>query len=401
MTFIKEHVADLGYLAQKSADGRLRTSSQISQGDYKQINDLAGGSWNTELIGGGTATYEGDAVGGTELAVTAVSGDAVIRQTYQWHNYFAGKPLKVELTASAFQPQSTVTKRMGYFSSSTASPFSASLDGFFFESDGTTLRCKIYRNGTEIFNLPQASWLNQDKLGSFDSSAFNFYVIDFLYLGGAVANFWILTEFGLTKVATYQHINVDQNTFIKSPNQPLRYEISTTGSAGNFNHICCDVAVEGLLSRVGAERTYNTGFTETATLTADNRYAILGIRQAFRNQIIDIRRLSVLSGTADDLLVELYYGGVTVGSPTWGAIPFTYMEGFLGTSLGAVANAVHSGGVRIFGQYVRGAESLATVVDNARRLGSYIDGNLEEAYLCVTPLTANATVVGGIEWVEF
>ena len=401
MTFIRETVSDFAYLNQKSPDGRLRTSSQISVGDYKQHVNNAAGQFNTVEIAGGLATYEGAAIGATTLTTTATLGDAVIRQSYQWHPYFAGKPTKIELTASRFDVEASVQKRMGYFSSSIVSPYTATLDGMYFENDGTTLRCRVTRAGVTVFNLEQANWLNQDKLANYDPADFNFYVIDFLYLGGAVINFWILTEYGLTLIAQYQHINVDVNTFVKSPNQPIRYEIISDGGAGTFNHICSDVAVEGLPSRVGVERTYNNGFTATPTLTADNRYALLGIRLADRRVPIDIRRLSVLSGSSDDLLVELYYGGTTVGTPTWLPITFTNMEGFVGTSLGAAANLVHSGGVRVFSEYMRGDESLAPAIDNARRLGSYIDGSMEEAYLCITPLTANATGVGAIDWVEF
>jgi hypothetical protein len=401
MTFIRQTVSDLNYLNQKSADGRLRISNQISVGDYKQHLDNAGGLFNTEEIAGGLATYEGSVTGGTTLTTTASAGDAAIRQSYQWHPYFAGKPLKIELTASRFDVEANVTKRMGYYSSSTVSPYTATLDGMYFENDGTTIRCKVTRAGTDVFDLAQSSWLNQDKTGSYDPTDFNFYVIDFLYLGGAVVNFWILTEYGLTLIATYQHINVDVNTFVKSPNQPVRYEIVSQGAAGTFNHICSDVAVEGAIARVGAERTFNTDSTATPTLTTGTRYAVLGIRQADRRVPIDIRALSILSGTADDLLVELYYGGTTVGTPTWSPIAFTNMTGFAGHTLGAAANLVHSGGVRIYSEYMRGEESLSPSLDNARRLGSFIDGNYEEAYLCVTGLTANATAVGAINWVEF
>jgi len=401
MTFIKQTISDLGYLNQKSADGRLRVSNQISLGDYKQHLDNAGGLFNTAEIAGGLATYEGSLTGGTTLTTTASAGDAAIRQSYQWHPYYAGKPLKVELTASRFDVEASVTKRMGYYSSSTVSPYTATLDGMYFENDGTTLRCKVTRAGTDVFDLAQASWLNQDKTTSYDPTDFNFYVIDFLYLGGAIINFSILTENGLILVAQYQHINVDVNTFVKSPNQPVRYEIVSQGAAGTFNHICSDVAVEGTIIRTGAERTYNNGFTATPSLTSDTRYALLGIRQADRRVPVDIRHISVLSGSTDDLLVELYYGGTTVGAPSWGAIPFSNMTGFVGTDLGVAANLVHSGGVRVFSQYMRGEETASPSIQNARRLGSYIDGTYEEAYLCITPTTANATAVGTINWIEF
>ena len=59
MSYFTEILARLGYRNQKSADGRLRISSQLSLGDYKQYLNNAGGQYNTELIGNGGATYEG------------------------------------------------------------------------------------------------------------------------------------------------------------------------------------------------------------------------------------------------------------------------------------------------------------------------------------------------------
>jgi hypothetical protein len=46
------------------------------------------------------------------------SGQFVIRQAKELAYYYPEKPLKAELTASEFQSQTNITKRMGYFSSS-------------------------------------------------------------------------------------------------------------------------------------------------------------------------------------------------------------------------------------------------------------------------------------------
>jgi hypothetical protein len=394
MTLIKQ--ANLNFRNQLSPDGRLRISNQILQGDYKQHNDIAGGSFNTETIGTGAFAYENSAIGATELAVTT-NLDAVIRQTYQWHNYFAGKPTKIELTASAFDAEANVIKRMGYFSSNTTTPFDSNKDGFYFENDGTTIRCKILRNGTEIFNQQQSSWDNQSELTNFDPADFNFYVIEFLYLGGAIANFKVLTEFGLTTVATYQHINVDANTFIKSPNQPVRYEIRSTGGAGTFNHICSDVVSEGFNQETGILKTHNNGSALVAVNTIGQRYALLGVRQALtrRNVVIDLQNIDVIAGSSDNLLWELIFGGTTTPAASFGALPFSNME------VDANAGGTHSGGVVVASGYIFGNSKVTFSLNTARRLGSYINGTLEEAFVCVTPLTSNANAAAAINWREF
>lgn len=394
------NTTNLGYQNQKSPDGRLRTSSQLSLGDYKQFANNASGQYHTVLIGTGAATYESGLTGGTALAVTS-NLDAAIRQTYQWHNYFAGKPQKIELTASRFHTESNVIKRFGYYSSNTTTPFNSTLDGMYFENDGTTIRCKVMRAGTEIFNKPQANWENQNQLAAYDPTDFNFYVIDFLYLGGAVVNFYILTSYGLTLIATYQHINVDVSTFIKSPNQPVRYEIRSTGGAGVFNQICADVAVEGLVTNVGANRSWDMGSTPMTGLAANTRYALMGIRLANRNIVAEISKLSVLSTANDNILVHLYIGGTLVGTPTWSAITYTNMEGWQGSISGSIANNVHSGGVRISSAYVKADSGQTNGNDTLRRIGSYIDGTVEQLYLTVTPLSAGAAAVAAINWNEY
>jgi len=394
---------DLGYKNQKASDGRLRIASQISLGDYKQYLNDAGGQFNTETIGTGSYTYEGALTGGTTLQVSTTS-DVVIRQTYQWHNYFAGKPQKIELTASKFDTEANVTKRFGYFSSTTSTPFDNSKDGFYFENDGTEIKCVVSRAGTIVYSLSQSNWLNQSAhSATYDPADFNFYVIEFLYLGGAIVRFSLQTPSGLVKIAEYTHINVDVNTFVKSPNQPIRYEIRSTGGSGTFNHICSDVATEGLGEETGALRTYNTNTTGLTSMLANTRYALLGIRQATasRNIIFASRIISLVSASNDDLLIEIIFGGTTVGTPTWTAIPFTNAEGFKGSSLGAVANAIHSGGVSVYSGYVGNNEGSNELVMTTRRLGSYINGATEELYLCVTPVSVAATAYGAINWLEF
>lgn len=388
---------DLGFKNQKSPDGRLRTNAQLLLGDYKQFTDLAPGLFDTEVIGGGSFTYEGDTVGGTTLNVTT-TGDAVIRQSYQWHNYYAGKPQKIELTASNFQFEANVVKRFGYFSSNTSSPYDTDLDGFFFQNDGTEITANVYRSGTQVF-----SEIIQPT--GFDPADFNFYAIDFLYLGGAIAQFSILKDGFLEEVATYLHSGVDNKTFVKSPNQPIRYEIRSSAGAGSFNHLCTSVASEGISQDAGAIRSYNTNGTtgELTGLSQNNRYALLGVRHSDRQHIIDFIDLSIISTTNDDLLIEVFFGGSTAGIPPWAAIPFTYAEGFRGRDIidaGSTSDAIHSGGVLIGSYYIQGNGQIAKGIESTRKLGIFLDGTSEEFYLCVTPLGNDADCYGSINWRE-
>jgi hypothetical protein len=395
------NTSNLGFRNQKSADGRLRISTQISLGDYKQFVADPSSKYDEQLIGSAASTYT-IATGG-HVMTTAANNDAAIRQTLQWHNYYAGKPQKIELTASGFNTQANIVKRFGYFSSNTTTPFASNFDGMYFENDGTTLRCKIMNNGTEVFNKPYSEWLNQSELASFDPADFNFYVIDFLYLGGAVCNFWILTSHGLTLIASYQHINVSATTFVRSPNQPIRYEIRQTGAgSGTFNNLCVDVAVEGVTNDIGGNRSYDTGHASGLTgMSVGSRYAILAIRQqaAYRNIIIKLKDFIINATSDDDMLINIFIGGATVGTPTWVSIADTPVEGFLGSSL-TIANAVHSGGRKIYSGYVKGSSGIVKVIEEGRNIGSLINGTREALYLTATPVTANGAVLGSINWLQ-
>jgi len=409
MTFIKE--TSLNFRSQLNAAGRLRTSNQRSQNAYLQLNQKDTVRFDEETSGGGeTSTYEGNGVGSVNMTVTT-NNEFVIRQGKEWAYYYPGKPLKAELTASKFQSQTDITKRMGYFSSSTVSPFTSNLDGFLFESDGTDQYCCIYRNGTQLARVAKSNWLNQNELVNYNPEDFNFYVIEFLYLGGAVVNFWILTEFGLTLVYSYQHINVDQNVFLKSPNQPIRYEIRSgaASAAGEFNHICADVATEGDRNdEISISRSADIGSEPITGLLEDTRYALLGVRlkSASRNIVTDVYGLSVLAANADQLLVTIFAGGTLAANDS--GVGFVddsnsnlqILDGFAVQAAGNVADLVHSGGIKLLSFVMQGDSDKDQILQNSRRLGSLIDGTTDEIYLTVTPITNNAQALAAINWKE-
>jgi len=409
MTFIKE--SNLNFRSQLNAAGRLRISNQRSQNAYLQLNGKDTVRFDEETSGGSeTSTYGGDGIGSVNMAVTTDT-EYVIRQSKEWAYYYPGKPLKIELTASKFQSETDITKRMGYFSSSTTGPYTANLDGFFFESDGTTQYCCVYRDGTQVAKVAKSSWLNQNELTSYDPSDFNFYVIEFLYLGGAVVNFWVLTEFGLTLVYSYQHINVDQNVFVKSPNQPIRYEIRSgaASATGELNHICSDVATEGDRNdEISISRSADIGSEPITGLAEDVRYTLLGVRlkAASRNIVTDVYGLSVLAANADQLLVTVFAGGTLAANDS--GVDFAddpnsnlqILDGYAVQDAGNIADLVHSGGIKLLSFVMQGDSDKDQILQNSRRLGSLIDGTTDELYLTVTPITNGAQALAAINWKE-
>jgi len=398
MTFIRKNS-----LLETNVAGRVRTSNQRSQIGYLQAFAKDLDRFDEETAGTATSVYEGNGIGSVNMVV-ATSGDFVIRKGKEANYYYPGNPQKIELTCSKFQNQTNVTKRMGYYSSSTVSPFSASLDGFTFESDGSEHYVRIYRSGTVVWELPSAQWLRQDKVSVWSPENFGFYVIEFLYLGGAIAQFKILIGDELVTVAEYTHAGVDINTFVKSPNQPIRYEIRSdaASAAGEFNHMCGDVASEGIGEDISIPRAFNNGAVPLTSLTANVRYAFIGLRLKSTEllQVADVYGLSVLAASTDQFLVELFLGG-TVVSPTWADIPNSFMQGMDGYAVanaGALGDIVHSGGVLLTDFYMEAETSKESILENARRLGSLIDGTPEEIFVCLTSIGANAQALASINW---
>lgn len=163
------------------ASARTRVSEMATLADLKTLN--ADRTLLVETNGTGTNTF---AVNQNVMTVT--SGQFVIRNSKRFFHYFSGKSQTMEFTFRQFQPEANVVKRVGYFSSNATTPFDTSKDGFWLESDGTTIRLIVSRLGTEVYNIPITSWSGYANLAEYQSLPFwsNFTVtsVDFLWLGG-------------------------------------------------------------------------------------------------------------------------------------------------------------------------------------------------------------------------
>ena len=166
MTYINEQSINFAKSPAIDAFGRLRVSQVNTQFDAKQIHDNLPLFIDEETIGTGSATHS------TTLAqstlTTSATSDAVILQTKQRFNYQSGKSQLLFWTFNNFNNQTNITKRCGYFSSNTTTPFNSTLDGFFIQSNGSTLSLQVYRSGTNVASVNRSSW-NDPLNGSGDS----------------------------------------------------------------------------------------------------------------------------------------------------------------------------------------------------------------------------------------
>lgn len=383
------------------AGGRLRVSQLTTLGDYKQINDKLPLFFDEEVIGGATAPYT-KSRGGTVMNVST-DGDAVIRQTKQWHNYSSGKSQFVELTFDQMQSQANVTKRVGYFSSDETTPFDSNKDGIWLESNGSGVYLKVSKDGTEKISVEQSEW-NLDTLDgngesglTLDFSNFNVFVFDFLYLGGTTVRFGFFVNGGIVWVHEYHHSTYEPDTILLSPNQPVRYEIRSTGGSGSMTHICTQVSTEGSLDPVGIFKSINTGGDLIDCQFQGTKYPLLGLRLRgdYRNISICICAMSFVAGTPDEALVEIMLNPTISGTFVWNNV-----NGAAQVSIGDGSQTVTDGQV-FYSFVVNQRGNITSQITEALKIGSSIAGVRDEIYVVVTPLSNGLDAGATITYKQF
>ena len=383
--------------ANLDAFGRLRVSNITTLLDVTHKYDKSPKIMDEEVSAGSTSTYisSGSCV---EMVVGGVNG-YVIRQSKTKATYQPGKSQIFEASFSNFNLQSGVTKRVGYFTSTTASTFNTNFDGFFLESDGTTsvISFQIWRGGTNIYSANTSSW-NTDEINpsSIDWSLTNLMFVDFQWLGVGRVRFGMVLN-GITYIfSEYTAANNLGTVYMESPNKPIRYEARTTGSTGTFREICSQVSSEGAINRI-TNRFVVSSTGTTSMVTAGTKYAYIGIKPNIGYEDISIlaKQISIINTSNDNYLLTL-----EINPTISGAYSFTTNnDTSILQSLGDGSQTVTTSGVILIGFIGEaGAQALSsiTIEDNGINPGLNIDGTQDELWVCITPLTSNATFLGTI-----
>lgn len=390
------------------AGGRLRTSVPETLGDYKQL-----GSPNALLInytGSGANLY----VTGSSKTVLSVTGSQFgIYQTKQWHPYQSGKSQFGEVTFTNFQLEPGITKRVGYYSDSTASvsSFSSSIDGLSLLNDGTDYYLEIHRSGTQTHRVARSNW--DDPLDGTGPSGTtvnfeNFTVIgfDFLWLGGTAVRWYAMVSGSFREFHKIEHAGYQKDVMMTSPSQPLRGEIrGTTGNSGSFGLICGQVSTEGVTSQVGIRRSYvlSDGAVIDAN-TIGTRYAVVGLRlnPLKRNNTFKVTGFGGVALTADSAIVELVLNPTIANAPLFTSVDNSGVQVATGSVATDPSNTTVTGGTVLGSKLIgttggtTGEADIATLL----RPGTTIDGIPDEVWVVVTPLGLNLDITGTISWEE-
>lgn len=386
------------------AFGRFRVSQLTTQADLKQIHDELPFFYDIEEIGTGVHTYNSG--GADSTMTTAASSDMVIMQTKQRYNYLTGKSAYLFITFRDFDTESNVEKRVGYFNSSTVSPFTADRDGFYLENDSGTISFVIANNGTES-TYDQSTW--DDPMDGTGASGVD------LELGTETGNLLLWADYewlgvgriryGFVKSGIFYIANIidhigGDGVYMLSPNHSIRSEIRQNGAgSGSFTLICATFNVEGALNEIGVIASENLGVTHVNANIIGTKYALLGLRlnSSKLDSFVDIIKGSVLSISNKDVLWEIFLNPTVAGTFTYNAITNSSLEVAKGASVGT--NTV-TGGTLLDSGYAIGQITEAFKFVNANRLGAQIDGTRDEIVLCGTPLASNSDVLASITWRE-
>lgn len=376
--------------------GRQRVSEMTTLFDGKTLTADETLVWDTK--GTGTATFS---VNKMNLAVTA--GQYLVRQGKFFCPYFSGKSQLAEMTFDTFAFETGITKRAGYFSSSATAPYTANLDGWYLESSGanSTYYLVAVNDGTETLRVAWTDWTGYAEIAGYDWDNFTVGMGDMLWLGGATLRFFLKDPDGDFVLAhEFNYAGSAPDTFMKSPQHPVRYEIRSTTGAGSMRAICSQVSSEGSISERGKSGVVYMS-SAIAANTTGTIYAVKGIRKVstYRDTAVTATSFggSIISPTSDAGIFLLILNPTLSAPLTWAA------NGRIEEGTAAAGQTVTAGTGRVIGakENVDTAESSPVDASQLSDLPVDIDNTMGEIVLCYMPYTNTQNITGHIEFMEY
>jgi hypothetical protein len=229
------------------------------------------------------------------------------------------------------------------------------------------------------------------------------FFTDFQWLGvGRVRWGLYLEDHAQLQLGEVVAANSIEDPYMRSPNQPITYEIRSSGGSGEFHQLCSTFIVEGSLNSLNKNvGIYSNG--EKTFTALGSKYPLMGYRlkgdypgaNVFAESISSLSSLS-----SHDFLATLEMNPVLgpSASPTWNSVtntPIEYAMGF-GTT-GTTGDIIATEGHVISSWIIKGGSTTSTdnvsLSENIIRPGICINGTQDEVWICVTPIsTANSKI---------
>ncbi len=398
MSFIYNNAVKYSDSPNIDAFGRLRTAAVQNLLDIKHVYDKNPLQVNEVTAGTATSVFSQEFA--RVRMSTSSNNDLVIRQTKTHPIYQPGKSQLFEASFSNFALQTNVIKRVGGFDSFTGSPYNSVFDGFFLESNGVTneISFQIWRSGTTVFSAATTVWdSNEFDPINLNWSNTQLIMVDYQWLGVGRMRFGLNLSGQTIYFTEHNCANSEPNVYMSSPNQPIRYEIRQTGAgSGYIDMICSQVSTEGALN--GLYSTVSV-INSTAT-TLDNsgtKYPFIGYRlkESYHAVTSQFSSLSVLNTSNDNYLLTVEFNPTLSVTPTWVDLPnspfqYSVYNGTVTTTITSSGHIMSS----LIGEAGTSALTTLKIDDNQIRVGININGTLDEMWICITPLGANATFLG-------
>lgn len=384
---------------QLDAFGRLRTASpNVVFNAYFTVSDQAF-LFSEKTVGGGSITRNTTA-GRMEYSVGTASGDRAVRQTKQYFFYLSGLSAQILSTFLMGDLTANCNQRIGLYDDS---------NGLFLEARGTTvgvvLRSSTSGTVSDTF-VPQSSW-NLDKMDGTGESGITvdwtnqqILSIDMQWLGAGRVRYGLVID-GKT-YHVHEILNANEHDifpYMNNPTLPIRYEVVNTGTTATpttLLHVCSSYIREAAESQDAETRfsTENTG-TNSKNVSQNNPTTLIGIRYkaGFERSNIEIKNVSVLAASNDDLLIEIVLNPTVVG------------EDFIAGNSDILdidtASTTNTGGIVISSFYLKTGESFNLPSGKSfSGMFSDIDGVSDRLYVRCQALQSSASVFASINLLE-
>lgn len=400
----KVSIDEYGDTSSIDAFARLRISQPYTLYDSKQLHDKQPLFWD-EITAGSATSVHSSTNAATIMTVTASASDYVIRQTKQRFNYQPGKSHLVCFTFHAPQ-QTGVTIQMGAFDG-TGGTYQTPLNGIFLEVTESSVSWNIAKNGSTTETATQANW-NYDPFDGtgpsgltldLDAVLIGFFDIEWLGVGRVRTGFFVEGIPRYCHFFTHSNNSAFTSVYMSTPNLPLRYYIESDGTGGGtLDHICSTVISEGGIQETGVLRSVNTGTTHIDADTADQKYAVLGIRlqSTYYDITVYPEYFSMISETNDDYKWTIELSPTIAGTFTYNAVTNSAVE----YAQGATANTVTTSGLIIDSGFSKSNSAIDRKITTALKMGSTIAGTQDTIVLTVTPLSSNADYQASLTYRE-
>lgn len=263
---------------------RLRVGTPSIVWEGKHLYGLDSHSYQQSVVGAGSSIAYRSAESSVRLTCDTGASDEAIFQTKKYIPYVPGHGQVAFMTFNLVsQPAAGCVKRVGRFDSG---------NGIFLEWNSTDIRLVVRTDtsGTAVDTsyATQANW-NLDTLDgsgddnnpsgiTLDLTKTHILVIDYQWLGVGRVRFGFDLDGIVNYVHEVNHANTDTIVYMRTPNLPIRWEVSNTAGTAATDYldaICSSVVSEGDPQPLAHDYSVqSTGVTVNTT-----RVPILAIRQ--------------------------------------------------------------------------------------------------------------------------